>query len=110
MSDRRQASDFPPGLLDLFQTYVPGGMSRRAFLDRAQIFATSGDTGTALFEMLRPNHALAIQVPKDDRRIHQESVIVPSPDGTGNIRCVLAHPANAMGKKLPAVGTGSAGT
>jgi carboxymethylenebutenolidase len=100
---RKKASDFPPGLLDLFQVYVHGGMSRRAFLDGAQQFATAGVTAAALFEMLRPNYALAIQVPKDDRRIHQESVIVPSPDGTGNIRCVLARPANSAGRKLPAI-------
>lgn len=100
---RKTAGDFPPGLLDLFQTYVHGGMSRRAFLDGARKFATAGVTATALFEMLRPDYALAIQVPKDDRRIRQESVIVHSPAGTGNIRGVLARPAEAAGKKLPAI-------
>ena len=36
---RKKASDFPQELLDLFDDYVHGRMSRRAFLDGAQRFA-----------------------------------------------------------------------
>ena len=35
----RGPSDFPQGLLDLFDSYVHGGISRRGFLDGAQKFA-----------------------------------------------------------------------
>jgi carboxymethylenebutenolidase len=53
---RKRASDFPQELLDLFNAYVHGGISRRQFLDRAQKFAVSGVTAAALFQMLKPNY------------------------------------------------------
>src|SRR6516162_2866565 len=60
--ERKKASDFPQELLNLFDGYVHGGLSRRQFLDRAQKFAVGGVTAAALFEMLKPNYAWAIQV------------------------------------------------
>jgi carboxymethylenebutenolidase len=100
--ERRKASDFPQGLLRLFDRYVHGEINRRDFLDGAQTFAVGGVTAAALFEMLRPNYAWATQVQGDDRRIKAEWVSVPSPQGNGNIKAYLVRPANAMGK-LPAV-------
>jgi carboxymethylenebutenolidase len=100
--ERKKASDFPQELLDLLDQYVHGGLSRRQFIDRAQKFAVGGVTATALFEMLRPNYAWAIQVPKDDSRIKAETATVPSPQGNGSIKGYLVRPANATGK-LPAV-------
>src|SRR6516164_7484791 len=99
--ERKKASDFPQGLLDLFDGYVHGGMSRRDFLDRAQKFAVGGVTAAALFQMLKPNYAWAIQIPADDKRIKAETVTVPSPQGNGSIKGYLARPANAA--KLPSV-------
>ena len=64
--ERKRASDFPQGLLSLFDEYVHGGISRRTFLCRAQKYAVGGVTATALFEMLRPNYAWAVQVEKND--------------------------------------------
>ena len=100
--ERKQASDFPQELLNLFDKYVHGRIDRRAFLDGAQKFAVGGVTAAALFEMLKPNYALAIQVPKDDSRIKAETATVQSPQGTGSIKGYLVRPANASGK-LPAV-------
>ena len=99
--ERKQASDFPQELLNLFDGYVHGGISRRQFLDRAQRFAVGGLTAAALFEMLKPNYAWAIQVPPDDKRIKTEYDTVPSPQGNGSIKGYLVRPANAA--KLPAV-------
>ena len=99
--ERKKASDFPQELLNLFDGYVHGGISRRQFLDGAQRFAIGGVTATALFEMLRPNYAWAIQVPPDDTRIKAEYDTVPSPQGYGSIKGYLVRPANAT--KLPAV-------
>jgi carboxymethylenebutenolidase len=101
-AERKKASDFPQELLNLFDQYVHGGINRRAFLDGAQKFAVGGVTATALFEMLRPNYAWAVQVPKDDNRIKAESATVPSPQGNGSIKGYLVRPASATGK-LPAV-------
>jgi carboxymethylenebutenolidase len=98
---RRKASDFPQELLDLFDVYVHGGMSRRAFLDGAQRFSVGGVSATALFEMLKPNYAWAIQVKPDDSRIAAKTVSVPSPNGNGEIKGYLVRPAT--NDKLPAV-------
>jgi carboxymethylenebutenolidase len=100
--ERKKASDFPQGLLRLFDRYVHGDISRREFLDGAQSFAVGGVTAAALFEMLRPNYAWAIQVQKDDSHIKAETVTVPSPAGYGSIKGYLVRPANAAGK-LPGV-------
>ncbi len=100
--ERKKASDFPQELLSLFDRYVHGEIHRRDFLDGAQKFAVGGITAMALFEMLRPNYALAIQVPENDNRIKAESATVPSPNGNGSIAGYLVRPADTIGK-LPAV-------
>lgn len=102
--ERKKASDFDPELLILFQRYVHGGISRREFLDGAAKFAVGGLTATALWEMLRPNYALAQQVAKDDKRIRWEYTTYPSPKGNssnGTMRGLLVRPAS--GDKFPAV-------
>ena len=99
--DRKKASDFPQELLDLFDGYVHGGISRRQFFDGAQKFAVGGITAAALFQMLKPNYAWAIQVQPDDPRIKSETATVPSPQGNGSIKGYLVRPAGDA--KLPAV-------
>ncbi len=99
--ERKKASDFPQELLNLFDGYVHGRMSRRDFLDGAQKFAVGGVTAAALLEMLRPNYAFAVQVPPDDKRIKVGFETVPSPQGYGSIKGYLARPANEA--RLPAV-------
>jgi len=98
---RRKASDFPQELLNLFDRYVHGGIERRQFLDGAQKFAVGGVTAAALFQMLKPNYAWAIQVPPDDKRITASYETVPSPSGNGSIKGYLVRPASAT--KLPVV-------
>ena len=98
---RKKASDFPQELLNLFDVYVHGGMSRRAFLDGAQKFAAGGVTAAALFEMLKPNYAWAVQVAPEDSRITSKTVTVSSPQGNGSVKGYLVRPANA--DKMPAV-------
>ena len=100
--ERKKASDFPQELLNLFDGYVHGGMSRRAFLDGAQKFAVGGVIRCgALFEMLKPNYAWAVQVPPADPRIVTSYETVPSPKGNGSIKGYLARPGAAG--KYPAV-------
>jgi carboxymethylenebutenolidase len=99
--ERKKASEFPQELLNLFDRYVHGGVSRRQFLNRAQKFAAGGVTAAALFQMLKPNYAWAVQVPPDDKRIKAETATVPSPQGYGSIKGYLVRPANAT--KLPVV-------
>jgi carboxymethylenebutenolidase len=100
--ERKQASEFPQELLDLFHEYQHGEITRRDFFDRASKFAVGGLTVTAIWESLKPNYAWAQQVPKDDPRIATSSETVPSPAGNGSIKGLLARPAKAAGK-LPTV-------
>lgn len=102
--ERKRATDFDPQLLTLFDKYVHGHINRREFMDGASRFAVGGLTATALWEMLRPNYALAQQVTKDDERIKAEYAMYPSPQGNssnGMMRGLLARPAT--GDKFPAV-------
>jgi carboxymethylenebutenolidase len=98
---RHKASDFPQELLDLFHEYQHGYISRRDFLDGAKKFAVGGLTATALFEMLRPNYALAITIQPTDPRIKTERPTVPSPMGNGSIKGLYARPAGDA--KVPVV-------
>jgi len=100
--ERKRATDFPQALLDLFDHYVHGEISRRQFLDGAAKYAVGGLTAMAIWESLRPNYALAEQVSQNDPRINTEYVTVPSPQGNGSIRGYFVRPANAAGK-LPGV-------
>jgi carboxymethylenebutenolidase len=99
--ERKKASDFPPELLDLLDRYVHGGISRRHFLEGAQKFAVGGVTAAALFHMLRPNYAWAIQVQPDDKRLQSRRETVASPAGNGRITGYLVRPATTA--KLPLV-------
>ena len=102
MERRKKASDYPPDVLKLFDGYVHGYISRREFLDRAAKYAVGGFTAAAMLESLRPNFALAQQVPKTDSRIRDGYVSYPSPAGSGTMRGYLVRPANASGR-LPAI-------
>jgi carboxymethylenebutenolidase len=99
---RKRVTDFPQDLLNLFDHYVHGEISRRQFLDGAAKYTVGGLTALAIWESLRPNYALAEQVPKDDKRLKTEYAIAPSPQGNGSIRGYFVRPANADGK-LPGV-------
>ena len=100
--ERKKASDFDPRLLELFDGYVHGKMTKRDFLNHATKYAAAGLTGAALLEAMQPNYALAQQVAPDDPDIVTEVIEYASPEGNGTIKGLMARPANASGK-LPAV-------
>ncbi|GAB2908092.1 dienelactone hydrolase family protein [Paralcaligenes sp. KSB-10] len=100
--ERKKASDFPAGVLKLFDSYVHGMIGRREFLDRAAKFAVGGFTAAAMLESLKPNYAYAQQVAKDDSRIKTQYLNYPSPHGSGTMRGYFALPAKPAGK-LPGV-------
>ncbi|GFE66298.1 YghX family hydrolase [Litoreibacter roseus] len=99
---RKKASDFDPRLLELYDGYVHGKMSKRDFLKNATKYAAAGVTAAAVLESLQPNYALAQQVPADDPSIETMTATYESPEGHGTIRGLMAKPAGATGK-LPAV-------
>ena len=100
--ERKHADDFPPAVLELFDGYVHGWISRRDFLDRAGKYAVGGFTAAAMLGSLRPNYAFARQVARDDARIRAEYLEYPSPHGSGTMRGYFARPASPPGK-LPGV-------
>ncbi|HEV7968178.1 MAG TPA: YghX family hydrolase [Candidatus Acidoferrales bacterium] len=100
--ERKKASEFDQELLNLFDQYVHGGISRREFMDGARKFAVGGLTAAAIYEALRPQYAFAEQVPKDDKRLKTEYITFQSPQGYGSIRAYLVRPADGKGK-LPGV-------
>lgn len=100
--ERMTAKDFDQGLLELYDFYVHGQITKREFLDRSAKFAVGGLTAVALFDMLKPNYALAEQVSFNDPDIVPEYVTYDSPEGNGAVRGYLVKPAKAEGR-LPAV-------
>jgi len=101
--ERKKASDYPQGLLDLFDHYVHGEITRRQFFDGAQKYAVGGLTAAAIWESMRPNYALAQQVPVDDKRLKTDRMTVQSPKGNGSITGYFVRPAGAGTKKLPSI-------
>ena len=99
--NRMTASDFDQELLDLYDFYVHGKITKREFLDRAGKFAVGGVTAVALLNMLLPDYALAEQVSFNDPAITAEYTTYPSPNGHGDVRGYLVRPADAGA--LPAV-------
>jgi len=96
--ERLTAKDFAPELLELYDFYVHGKLSRREFLDRAAAFTLCSMTAVAVLDALTPNYALAQQVAFTDPDIIAEYVSYPSPNGHGEVRAYLVRPARAEGK------------
>ncbi len=102
LRDRMTAKDFAPELLELYDFYAHGRITKREFLDRAGRYAVGGLTATAILGMMSPDYALAEQVSFNDPDILAEYVMYPSPNGHGEVRGYLVRPVAADGK-LPAV-------
>ncbi|MCC1492047.1 YghX family hydrolase [Cognatishimia sp. F0-27] len=99
---RMTAKDFDQDLLDLYDFYAHGKITKREFLDRAGKYAVGGLTAAALLGMLSPNYALAQQVSFNDPDIVADYIMYPSPNGTGDVRGYLVRPTATEGP-LPAV-------
>lgn len=94
---RLTAKDFAPELLELYDHYAHGTLSKREFLNRAAKFAVGGLTATTILASMRPNYVLARQVPPTDPDITADYISYPSPKGNGTIRAYLVKPAKAQG-------------
>lgn len=99
---RLTAKDFPQELLDYYDYYAHGKISKREFLQLATRYAVGGMTALALFDLLKPNYALATQVEFTDPDILPEYIHYPSPNGHGEVRGYLVKPTKAEGN-VPAV-------
>ncbi|MEP2532283.1 YghX family hydrolase [Shimia sp.] len=99
---RKKASDFDPHILELYDGYVHGKLTKREFLRGAAQYTAAGVGAAAILQSLQPNYALAQQVAPDDSSIETMIAEYESPEGHGTIKGLMAKPAGATGK-LPAV-------
>ncbi len=90
---RMTAKDFHPEILELYDFYVHGRITKREFLDRAGKFAVGGLTAMAILGMMSPDYAMAQQLSFTDVDIVAEYVTYPSPEGHGEVRGYLVRPA-----------------
>ncbi len=101
-------SKLPLEAVQLYNTFIHGGMSRRDFMNSLQKYAVGGLTAAAIAQALLPNYAAAQQVSPTDNRIKASYETIPSPNGNGTIRGYLVRPISAdtrgaMPTKLPGV-------
>jgi carboxymethylenebutenolidase len=99
---RLTAKDFPQELLELYDYYAHGKITKRQFLDRAAKYAVAGITAPAILASMSPDYAMAQQIQFTDPDIVADYITYPSPQGHGSVRGYLVRPAKATGK-VPAV-------
>lgn len=99
---RLTAKDFPQELLELYDYYAHGRITKREFLDRAGRFTVGGMTAAGILAAMSPNYALAQQVQPTDPAIAAQRISYPSPRGHGTVRGYLVRPATVQGR-LPGV-------
>src|ERR1700748_3190285 len=102
-----QNPKLPTEAIELYNDFIHGEISRRAFLDGIQKVAGTLAAGTVI-SALMPNYALGQQVSRTDDRIKASYETVPSPKGNGSIKGYLVRPASAdtrseMPVKLPGI-------
>jgi carboxymethylenebutenolidase len=71
-------------IINLYDQFTHGGMSRRHFLDRLAELAGSAAAGAVLLPLLQNNYAQAAIVAADDARLASERVSYDSPNGKIN--------------------------
>lgn len=89
---RMTARDFSPELLELYDFYAHGMITKREFLDRAGKYTVGGLTAAAILGMMSPDYALAEQVSFNDPDILAEWITYPSPNGHGEMRAYFVRP------------------
>jgi carboxymethylenebutenolidase len=71
-------------IINLYDKFTHGGMSRRDFLDRLAELAGSAAAAAALLPLLQNDYARAAIVPPDDARLNAQRVSYDSPKGKVN--------------------------
>src|SRR6202521_771890 len=85
----------PSEAIELYNLFIHGEISRRAFMDGVQRFAIGGLAATTIIEALMPNYAQGQQVSRTDERIKATYETVASPQGNGSIKGYLVRPVSA---------------
>ncbi len=87
-------------IINLYDRYTHGQLSRRDFMDRLTRLAGSAAVAAALLPVLSNNYAKAAIVAEDDPRLDIERVTFPAPEG--EIKGLLVRPKEGP-DRLPAV-------
>ena len=88
-SVRKKATDFHPYILEIFDGYVHGKLTKREFIREAGKVAVAGVTGLMILKQLQPDYALARQVEPTDPAIATSRATIPSPDGNGSSNIIF---------------------
>jgi carboxymethylenebutenolidase len=85
----------PADAIELYNDFIHGEISRRAFLDGVKKYAIAGLTAGTIAQALMPDYAMGQQISRDDERITASYVTIPSPQGHGFIKGYLVRPFSA---------------
>lgn len=93
MTDRQDHIHVSQGVLDLYDQYAHGIISRRDFMERLKAFAVGGVSVAALAGAVMPKYASAQQIRAGDERIQSETLLYESPKGAGEMAGLFVRPA-----------------
>lgn len=93
MTDRQDDIHVPQGVLDLYDEYAHGIISRRDFMERLKAFAVGGVSVAALAGAVMPKYASARQIKAGDARIQSETLLYEAPKGAGEMAGLFVKPA-----------------
>jgi carboxymethylenebutenolidase len=98
----------PVEAIELYNRFIHGEISRRAFMDGIGKFAVGGLAAATIVQALMPDYLAGQQVSKSDDRIKSSYETVPSPQGNGTIKGYLVRPfsadtRSATPSKLPGI-------
>ncbi len=94
--------DISQEVFDLYDDYAHSRIGRRQFMDKLSTYAVGGITVASLLSFIMPDYEHKMQVSQDDPRLKAEYITYNSPKGGGEIKALLAKPADASGK-LPGI-------
>jgi len=86
-------------IIDLYKEYSDGSLDRREFLKSLAVLAGGTMAAYTLLSQLETKVAVAEVIPKDDLRLHTETVLYPGQ--TGDVRAYWARPKGK--EELPCV-------
>ena len=95
---RLTAKDFNPKILELYDHYAHGKMTKRELLKNIGKYTAASVTALSVFNNLMPNYALAEQVNFNDPEIKANYITYNSGNGNGKINAYYVKPSKITEK------------
>jgi carboxymethylenebutenolidase len=95
---RLTAKDFDPKILELYDHYAHGKMTKRELLKNIGKYTAASVTALSVFNNLMPNYALAEQVNFNDPEIKANYITYNSGNGNGKINAYYVKPSKITEK------------